>query len=356
MWLPPDADLDKAMELIADEDAASRVGVAEADKEGVRLSATTWAVEPRRARQGRRRAARALAAFAARARTILNRGLSAVRHRRTFHDAATAKVEEARRHTGRSKVLLGARRARDRRRHRRAVAVGYVLAIAASAPDLAELKPADKGQLSVVYAADGSRLGFIQSDVLRRVVPWRDIPVEHAPRHRRHRGRALLQARRRGPQRDRPRGDQEPRVRQDGAGRLDDHAAARPRAVHQGPEARLRAQDPRGQARLRARGEALEDLGAPQLPELGAVRDGRRPHGDRRRGRGGHVLRQARQEPPPLPVGAARRPAAGAVRVQPVPEPARGPRAAQRRAPPDGRERVHHPGRGRAGRRSAASA
>jgi penicillin-binding protein 1A len=56
-------------------------------------------------------------------------------------------------------------------------AVGYVLAIAASAPDLSELKPADKGQLSVVYAADGSRLGFIQSDVLRRVVPWRDIPV-----------------------------------------------------------------------------------------------------------------------------------------------------------------------------------
>jgi penicillin-binding protein 1A len=56
-------------------------------------------------------------------------------------------------------------------------AVGYVLAIAASAPDLAELKPADKGQLSVVYAADGSRLGFIQSDVLRRVVPWRVIPV-----------------------------------------------------------------------------------------------------------------------------------------------------------------------------------
>ena len=57
-------------------------------------------------------------------------------------------------------------------------AVGYVLAIAATAPDLDELKPADKGQLSVVYAADGSRLGFIQSDVLRRVVPWGDIPVD----------------------------------------------------------------------------------------------------------------------------------------------------------------------------------
>jgi penicillin-binding protein 1A len=56
-------------------------------------------------------------------------------------------------------------------------AVGYVLAIAATAPDLSELKADDKGQLSVVYAADGSRLGFIQSDVLRRVIPWRDIPV-----------------------------------------------------------------------------------------------------------------------------------------------------------------------------------
>ena len=56
-------------------------------------------------------------------------------------------------------------------------AIGYVLAIAATAPDLDGLKPADKGQLSVVYAVDGSRLGFIQSDVLRRVVPWGEIPV-----------------------------------------------------------------------------------------------------------------------------------------------------------------------------------
>jgi penicillin-binding protein 1A len=54
---------------------------------------------------------------------------------------------------------------------------GYVLAIAATAPDLSELKPEDKGQISVVYAADGSRLGFVQSDILRRVIPWKDIPV-----------------------------------------------------------------------------------------------------------------------------------------------------------------------------------
>jgi penicillin-binding protein 1A len=55
---------------------------------------------------------------------------------------------------------------------------GYVLAIASTAPDLSELKPVDKGQISVVYAADGSRLGYVQSDVLRRVVPWSDIPVD----------------------------------------------------------------------------------------------------------------------------------------------------------------------------------
>jgi small-conductance mechanosensitive channel len=43
VWLPPDADLDKAMELIADEEAGVSASVAETDKDGVRLSATTWA-------------------------------------------------------------------------------------------------------------------------------------------------------------------------------------------------------------------------------------------------------------------------------------------------------------------------
>ena len=53
-----------------------------------------------------------------------------------------------------------------------------MLAIAASAPDLSELKPDDKGELSVVYAANGTKLGFIQSDILRRVVPWEELPVD----------------------------------------------------------------------------------------------------------------------------------------------------------------------------------
>jgi penicillin-binding protein 1A len=55
-------------------------------------------------------------------------------------------------------------------------ATGYVLGIAATAPDLSELKPHDKGANSVIYAADGSRLGYVQADIIRNPVPWRDMP------------------------------------------------------------------------------------------------------------------------------------------------------------------------------------
>ena len=86
-------------------------------------------------------------------------------------------MKRRRRHTGRSSVLLGLGVLATVCIIAVLSAIGYVLAIAATAPDLSELKPADKGQLSAVYAVDGSRLGFIQSDVLRRVVPWGEIPV-----------------------------------------------------------------------------------------------------------------------------------------------------------------------------------
>ncbi|MEA2272436.1 MAG: penicillin-binding protein [Solirubrobacteraceae bacterium] len=54
--------------------------------------------------------------------------------------------------------------------------VGYVVGIAASAPSLDSLKPINRGTLSIVYAADGKRLGFIQSDELRTPIPAQDIP------------------------------------------------------------------------------------------------------------------------------------------------------------------------------------
>src|SRR6188472_4474727 len=56
-------------------------------------------------------------------------------------------------------------------------AIGYVIAIAADTPPLSELKPRDKGSTSVVYAADGSRLGYVRSDEIRTPVPWSDMPA-----------------------------------------------------------------------------------------------------------------------------------------------------------------------------------
>src|SRR3954468_8042245 len=56
-------------------------------------------------------------------------------------------------------------------------AVGWVIAVAASAPDIKDLKPSDKGQNSVVYAADGSRLGYVASDTNRTPITWEDMPL-----------------------------------------------------------------------------------------------------------------------------------------------------------------------------------
>ena len=47
VWLPPGADVDRAIELIEDEAAGISAAVAETDKEGVRVSATAWAESPR---------------------------------------------------------------------------------------------------------------------------------------------------------------------------------------------------------------------------------------------------------------------------------------------------------------------
>ncbi len=55
-------------------------------------------------------------------------------------------------------------------------AVGYVIAVAATAPDLSELKAADKGESSLIIAADGSRLGYVQSDEIRTPVSWEEMP------------------------------------------------------------------------------------------------------------------------------------------------------------------------------------
>ena len=57
------------------------------------------------------------------------------------------------------------------------VAVGWVVAVADSAPDLRQLKPHALHPLSEVFAADGTRLGYIHSDSVHNAVPSGQIPL-----------------------------------------------------------------------------------------------------------------------------------------------------------------------------------
>jgi penicillin-binding protein 1A len=52
----------------------------------------------------------------------------------------------------------------------------YVISVVESAPSLASVHPLVVGTPSEVVAADGTRLGFIQSDNLRTPVTWNQIP------------------------------------------------------------------------------------------------------------------------------------------------------------------------------------
>src|ERR687894_1513297 len=54
--------------------------------------------------------------------------------------------------------------------------IGYVVSIASGAPSIDRLKPIDPGATSIVYAADGSKLGYIESDVIRTPIPGFTIP------------------------------------------------------------------------------------------------------------------------------------------------------------------------------------
>jgi penicillin-binding protein 1A len=58
------------------------------------------------------------------------------------------------------------------------VAIAYVLNVAASATPPNKLHPLVTGGSSQVFAADGTRLGFIQSDELRTPVGWNAIPAQ----------------------------------------------------------------------------------------------------------------------------------------------------------------------------------
>jgi penicillin-binding protein 1A len=56
--------------------------------------------------------------------------------------------------------------------------VGYILAVAGTAPNIDDLKPIDKGASSEIFAADGRRLGYVQSSTIRTPIGWTDMPAD----------------------------------------------------------------------------------------------------------------------------------------------------------------------------------
>ncbi|MEA2295053.1 MAG: penicillin-binding protein, partial [Solirubrobacteraceae bacterium] len=55
-------------------------------------------------------------------------------------------------------------------------AIGWVVSVANSGPSLDAIKPQDQGAASVIYSADGQRLGFVNTDILRTPVTGGQIP------------------------------------------------------------------------------------------------------------------------------------------------------------------------------------
>src|SRR5436309_5817748 len=56
--------------------------------------------------------------------------------------------------------------------------LGYVISIAASTPNIDELKPINKGTTSAVYASNGRLLGYVRSNIIRQPVLEPDIPQD----------------------------------------------------------------------------------------------------------------------------------------------------------------------------------
>jgi penicillin-binding protein 1A len=56
--------------------------------------------------------------------------------------------------------------------------VGYVISIAATTPNIDELKPINKGETSAVYAANGRLLGYVRSAIVRQPVVEADMPQD----------------------------------------------------------------------------------------------------------------------------------------------------------------------------------
>ena len=63
--------------------------------------------------------------------------------------------------------------------------VGWVISVAATTPNIDELKPIDKGQTSAVFAANGRLLGYVASNIIRQPIVQTDQPQDARSEERR---------------------------------------------------------------------------------------------------------------------------------------------------------------------------
>ena len=228
--------------------------------------------------------------------------------------------------------------------------VAYVLNVAAAATPPNRLHPLVTGGSSQVFASDGTRLGFIQSDELRTPVGWNAIPANlrnatvaiEDQRFYKHHGvdytgifRAAVKDALSG---------------ETLQGGFHDHDAADAQPLPRQRQAHVQAEDHRGQDGARLRERTLQALHPHRIPQQRALRDRRGPDGGRRPGSRADLLQQTGLPARPPASGAARGPAAGALPVQPVRQPQRSAAAAQRGAEQDGRTALRVEGRRQAGR------
>ncbi len=167
-------------------------------------------------------------------------------------------------------------------------------------PALGHLKPIKEGSTSVVFAADGSRLGYIQSDTIRHPVDSNEDPQPPPARHGGDRGQELLRARRGRLHLHRAGGwaDLKAGSAVQGGSTITQQLVRNLYIAH--PQEDHRSQDRGGEAGDRVRAEVLEEPDPHQVPEHGLLRDHRRTHRGRRAGRRGDLLRQgASVEPRP---------------------------------------------------------
>src|SRR3954451_23220375 len=81
-------------------------------------------------------------------------------------------------HKGRNLVLVGLGVVTAMLMIGVASVVGYVVSIAATTPNIDELKPINKGETSAVYASNGRLLGYVRSAIIRQPILESDIPQD----------------------------------------------------------------------------------------------------------------------------------------------------------------------------------